>query len=369
MKVRGVTFAYEETASGSRCTWVVVRVPVRYPRPLHRLDVGGAAAVARITEAACTGATLQATDEAQAARRLELCRLHATEEWPAFLGWGVDPTQPPAFVAKLVADIAAAPFPPTRYYATGLPALDRLLGGGVETRSVTVIAAPAGGGASTFARGIALQVQRQIPVLIVSDELTAHGIAARQAAALTGRPWRELAESPVVGCRDLVRSYAIGCDELPSVEADALAMITVAAEVIAQEHGTPPLVVVDCLSLARKRTHLRELSHHLDCAVVALESASRTSVHRLRAWRTIGDPQAYLEAVTGDVDSPATVLFLDTEREQGSHTSTGRVAVAKARSGEPGFIGVRLDLVTGQLWGTVERMPWWRRVLTWRPWR
>lgn len=99
--VCGVTFVTGAAATGAEVTWQVYRVPVAgYPRVIKRLDIAspGTVLVTSITEPMPIGTAPALSPEAVSERReainarvLELQAQHATPEWPAFAGFGIDP--------------------------------------------------------------------------------------------------------------------------------------------------------------------------------------------------------------------------------------------------------------------------------------
>lgn len=272
----------------------------------------------------------------------------------------------------LVSEVALAPGPPVRRYATGMPELDQLIGGGITTRQLAVMMAPPGDGKSALAVSIASHVQHSIPVLYASTELETAEVTARIAAPIIGCAWRDIVDghvprekvaSAVAG----LRIWVVGSEMLPMGEA-ALKALSDEVEAMTEEYGVAPLLCLDYLQdLARGTDErgvrakigdlamkLRVMSQHLDCAVLVVSSVSRTyyGVAKADSMRKADDPAVYLAAAkeSGDVDyAAAVVMFLDVlQREQGADHRVARIAIAKSRHGETGFVGARFYGATGR---------------------
>ncbi len=274
--------------------------------------------------------------------------------------------------AMLAVDLAQVDRPPIRSYSTGMADLDRLIGGGLSTRQLTVVLGPPGAGKSAWSVSTTLHLASALPSLYASTELESQELIARQAGHLLDRPWTEIARGQV--SRELVvealrgvRLYVLGSEMLPRDGAAALALIESEATAIAMEHGVPPLVVIDYLQdLARGSeeslrskvgdlaTDCRAMSQRLDCAVIAISSVARSYYGQRRAeeMRAADDASVYLAAAkeSGDVDyAAATVLFLDVAEQGGDEASRpARIAVAKARHGRTGFAGGRFYGASGR---------------------
>lgn len=271
--------------------------------------------------------------------------------------------------ALLASDVAKLDTPPIRSYATGLPDLDRRIGGGVSTRQLLSLLGPPGAGKSAFAMATALHIAPRLPVLYASTELEQHELMARIAGNIIDRPWSAIARGNVP--REWVsealagiRIRLLGCDVLPRDGSKALELIEREANIDAKEHGVPPLIVIDYLQdLARGSekdlrarigdlaTDLRSMGQRLDCPIFAVSSVARAYYNERRAaeLRAYDDPTVYLAAAKecGDVDyASAVVLFLDVEKGDGERAA--RIAVAKSRHGDVGFSGARFAGASGR---------------------
>lgn len=273
-------------------------------------------------------------------------------------------------LSQLVGAVARSDRPPLRRYASGLPELDALIGGGITTRQLLVLAAPPGAGKSALAVSIARHVQDTIPVLYCSTELESDEIAARVAAPILETPWTVVvgglvAPGEVASALDGLRIAVIGSDDLPRGDA-ALDAIDREVEAMTAEHGVPPLVIIDYIQdLARGAderavrgkigdlaTELRALAQRRDCPLIGVSSVSRSHYGGKREdeMRAANDPSVYLAAAkeSGDVDyAAAVVIYVDVVREPGAASSVARLAVAKSRHGTTGYVGARFTGATG----------------------
>lgn len=275
-------------------------------------------------------------------------------------------------LAVLLSDLALRPKPPIRTYSTGMPHLDALIGGGFSTRQLCIVSAPPADGKSAFVVDRALVIEKEIPVLHISTELESDEMLARYGANLIGCPWTAIVRGSVSA--EMVsqrvegkRVRVIGCEVLPRDGQEALRAIAIEIQGMIAEYGVPPLVIVDYLQdLARGAkeqdvktrvgdiaTTLRALAQHFDCAMVVVSSVSRSyyGAAKQAAMRQSTDPRVYLAAAkeSGDVDyAAATVLFLDVDVADDKGTRPARIAVAKARHGNPAFAGARFDGAPGR---------------------
>lgn len=281
--------------------------------------------------------------------------------------------EPPlvARVSVLVADVARLETPPIRSYSTGNPALDDLIGGGVNTRELAVVMGPPGGCKTAWAVSTTIYLSSTLPMLYASTELEQHELMARIAANLVERSWAAIRRGTVTRDRylpalDGMRVRLLGCEVLPRDGDAALTMIEQEAVAMTEEYGIPPGIVLDYLQdLARGSerdlrsrvgdlaTRCRAISQRLDCPMIAVSSVSRTfySARRAGELRDADDPTIYLAAAkeSGDVDyAAARVLFLDAEDDREKPERAVRIAVAKSRDGRVGFAGARVIAECGK---------------------
>lgn len=269
-----------------------------------------------------------------------------------------------------IGDLAHNRPPPVRRYPSGMPDLDRLIGGGISTRQAMFVMAPPADGKSGLAAGFA----REYPgwTLHASTELESHELLARHAAAILGCAWRDVVDGTIPWDRAVaavanLRIRLVGCEMLPMGEA-ALDAIEHEARIMTERHGLPPMVILDYLQDLARGTdtngtrakigelamRLRAMSQRLDCPVVVVSSVSRTyyGVDKANELRKANDPTVYLAAAkeSGDVDyAGAVVIFLDVlPPEPGAGFRAARLAVAKSRHGETGFVGARFRGASGR---------------------
>jgi hypothetical protein len=96
----------------------------------------------------------------------------------------------------------------------------------------------------------------------------------------------------------------------------------------------------------------RRASQHLDTVILGVFTTQRMSyagkeAERLRA---LNDPTAYLGAAkeSGDIEFDcATLLYLDVDKLHEGAEKPARIAVARCRQGDSGFVGIRAKLDIG----------------------
>lgn len=280
--------------------------------------------------------------------------------------------QLPVGRARWARDVASDDAPPTRFYATGFAQLDALLGGGLCTRQVCGVVGPPSAGKSAFVGSVVDHVARSIPVLQASTELPRDELAVRAAALRGGFPWRDGMRGavPRARMRELLvdhRVKLLGSDDME--RDDALAGIFREAEALRDESGVGPLVVIDYVQLLARGAEdkirarvgeltmrIRQQSQALDLPVLAVFSTKRDFYNNatLEKMREADDPTAYLAAAkeSGDIEFDcATILFLDVDKLHEGQPKPARVAVARCRVGDVGFVGARAQLDVGKWWG------------------
>ena len=98
---------------------------------------------------------------------------------------------------------------------------------------------------------------------------------------------------------------------------------------------------------------LRVLSQDLDCPLIAVFSSRRDFYggEKVEKLREGDDPTAYLVAAkeSGDIEFDcATLLYLDVDKNWEGMPKPGRIAIARCRVGDVGFVGVRAALDVGR---------------------
>lgn len=254
--------------------------------------------------------------------------------------------------------------PPVRLYTTGVEALDKLTGGGFATGYIWTTLAPPGNGKSAWMINAALAAEEQVPILIVTTELDAREYAARFDAHISDVAWRDLvtgeAKATVKhnGKRIAILEYA----QLPHATDEALAFIARVIAMMRSRFGVSPILMMDYLQDFANRAHsdfrvgvtvvsraLLSISKQEDCAVVLISSVSRAwyGQAKAEALRQSEDPGIYLSAgkESGGIDfDSAVVMFIDLDHE----SKLARFAIAKARRGDLGFVGMEFHGASGR---------------------
>lgn len=266
---------------------------------------------------------------------------------------------------------------PRRQYWTGIPDLDRAIGG-LRSRQQSLLAAPTGVGktglATTIVRGIAID---GVPVLWFCTELDAEEQAARFAA----NALRESTGSSH-SADDLLR-HAVSVD----MAANALKGLPIYlyrwrrrlgnpfdiirdhAKAITAKHGKPPIIVVDYLqklavedeenrrqSVGNVSEQLLEVAQDHDTHMLAISSVSRAyynaTARKLRKQAGEDeDPRDWLAAgkEAGELEyDAALMMYLDVGDEANAvGERPARLIVAKSRQGGEGFYGLQFHGPSG----------------------
>ena len=306
-----------------------------------------------------------------------IARLRITEPPPT----SEPATDPGESVAEDLETIAGHERPPIRTYPIKIGTLNTLLGGGIKTRQLAVVAAPPADGKSALVVDLVLALQADLPALIVSTELESDELLARVAGNIIGCPWTAIVAGEISRERVLEavrgkRIRVIGCDKIHADQGEAMMLIAREAMIMRDRWGVSPWIVVDYMQdlargdnaegerhrvgqVARK---LRIIAQSLDCPVWAVCSVGREFYNQatIEKLRKSDDARVYMRAAkeSGDVDfAAATVLFLDVGIEpEGGGMRPARIAVAKCRHGRTGFAGARFDGATGRWIGDASAL-------------
>ena len=274
----------------------------------------------------------------------------------------------PEPAAMWIGEVAKKPRDPMRFYPTGFDQLDILLGGGLATRQVCGVIGPPSAGKSAFVNCLVETLQTQIPVLHVSTELPREEIYVRYAALKLGFPWREgmkghVPNETMAEVTKSLRIVIIGSDNIDRT--DPLGQIRREASRLREQTGVPPGIVVDYVQMLARggddtrskvgelTMGLRILSQDLDCPVIAVFSSRRDFYggDKVEKMREGDDPTAYLVAAkeSGDIEFDcASLLYLDVDKNFEGQPKPGRIAIARCRVGDVGFVGVRAALDVGR---------------------
>jgi hypothetical protein len=284
--------------------------------------------------------------------------------------------EPPKPRASWIEDESLIDVPPTEFFSSGVPELDEKLGGGYATTQVTGIIAPPSAGKSSFVGHTLLTLQKQRPVLHCSLELMRRELVIRYASNKMERAWRDgmkgLFDKPqLISVLKGVRIKLMGCEDLDAD--DPLATIEAEARAMKAQFGVAPFIAVDYVQLLARGTEdkknavgtltkrLRIMAQQLDTVIIAVFSTGRGfySIAALEKIRAANDPTAYLGAAkeSGDVEFDcANIFFLDVDKTHVGQPKPTRLAVARSRYGDIGFVGLHARLDIGQWHGAPEAL-------------
>ncbi len=276
----------------------------------------------------------------------------------------------PARRSELLANVARTLVPPMKFFSTGFATLDRLMSGGFATRHFCGVIGPPSAGKSALIGHWLLLLSRHRPVLHVSTELPRWELFIRYASHEMKFPWvdgvKGIVSQPsmfdavkdinirVLGCDDLDRN-----DPLGSIEDEVRRMTQ-------ENNGIAPIVAIDYIqnmaSGAASETRFRVgelaqrariISQVYDTVVIGVFSTQRTGYQgkTAQAMRDADDPTAYLGAAkeSGDIEFHcATLMYLDVDKLHAGDPKPARIAVARCRVGDVGFVGIRAKLAHGE---------------------
>ncbi len=265
-------------------------------------------------------------------------------------------------------DEAQVDVPPTEFYDSGIPELNEKLGGGYAVGQVTGVIAPPSAGKSSFVGHTLLTLQVHRPVLHASLELMRRELVVRYASNKLARSWRDgmkgqIPKADLCGALKGVRIKLMGCEDLDAN--DPLATIEAEARAMLEQTGVAPFIAVDYVQLLARGTEdkknavgvltkrLRIMAQQLNTVILAVFSTGRGfySNAALEKIRAADDPTAYLGAAkeSGDVEFDcANIFFLDVDKTHIGTPKPARLAVARSRYGDIGFVGLHAALDIGR---------------------
>lgn len=273
-------------------------------------------------------------------------------------------------------DEAAVDVPPTEFYDSGVPELNAQLGGGYAAGQVTGVIAPPSAGKSAFVGHTLLTLQLHRPVLHASLELLRRELVVRYGANRLSRSWRDgmkgqITKGELCGALKGVRIRLMGCEDLDAE--DPLKTIETEARAMMEQTGIAPFIAVDYVQLLARGTEdkknavgvltkrLRIMAQQLNTVILAVFSTGRGfySAAALDKIRAANDPTAYLGAAkeSGDVEFDcANIFFIDVDKTHVGQPKPARLAVARSRYGDIGFVGLHARLDIGQWTGAPEAL-------------
>jgi RecA/RadA recombinase len=279
----------------------------------------------------------------------------------------------PQHRSELLENVARAPQPPMVFYSTGFEELDKLLSGGFATRQLCGIIGPPSTGKSALVGDWLVTLSKHRPVLHCSLELMRHELFVRYAAHEMEFPWVDgvkgrVDQGSMAAAVKGLDIRLIGAEDVDSV--DPLGTIIAEAARIKALCGIAPVIAIDYIQLMA-RGQLTEMRHRvgeltsrcrraaqeLDTVVLGVFTTQRQSYSNKKSeeqMRAANDPTAYLGAAkeSGDIEFDcATLMYLDVDKLAEGPNKPARIAVARCRVGDIGFVGVRAKLDIGKFCG------------------
>jgi len=251
--------------------------------------------------------------------------------------------------------------------STGLPPLDELLGGGLESGSVYGLCAPTGMGKTGLAILIARTIAVEQTVVLFSSELPVRQVLSRVAAQILGTSWRDLNRLTATRGLPLI-SRALQGLRLRVVELGRDTDMVDVLSRIADRDGQAPVLFLDYLQHAARRVPIEDrrvavatLSDTLtrwarDAKTRAVIISSVARAQYVRDENRSASSYVGSAKESGDVDFDCSaILFLDTivDGVQPGGMTTARLHVAKSRFGTTGTVGLTFDGAIGLF--TVDR--------------
>lgn len=271
-------------------------------------------------------------------------------------------------LAPIAWSIGEEPIAPVTVYSTPYPDLDDLIGGGLSTRSTTIVVGRTGAGKSGIVLGMGVHAIRQhdVPFLYSSSELDRDECFARIGANVMNVPHKDVyfgkvrREEAIEALRGL-KIHVL--DRSALRRASPILTIRTQINRLADHYGVMPITCVDYLQdlipdkdersvrsgVTKISGELRDIGSDMDTAMVLVSSTGRAFYKPPKEGAD--DPLSYLASAkeSGDVEYAASnLLFLDVASEHSAGLHKARIAVAKARRGSRGFVGAMFDGPSGR---------------------
>lgn len=256
----------------------------------------------------------------------------------------------------------------TRTLSTGIADLDRLLGGGLRPGQLVVIGARPGVGKSVLITDLArAATTRGARVLLHSLEMPREEVWARHAAATCRVPLDRLMSATPTDDDWLRVGRGLAGTADDRLHVDDRPAVTVGDVAATGRTVGPDLLCVDYLQLLRVAKPsgsrqedvaglsrgLKLLARDLRCPVVVAAQLNRGQTNRADTRPRMSDLRES-GAIEADAD---VVLLLDRDDDDDTHGTTGRLDVAKNRSGARGVV----ELAFHGAFASFEALPRWER--------
>ncbi len=257
--------------------------------------------------------------------------------------------------------------------ATGLPALDRALGGGLKPGKLVVLGARPTVGKTSLSAQIGAHVANTGTVLLCSQEMTSGELVDRFVAsaggvalgALTAGTFAADDWAAMTAAAQRLEACGLFIDDTPAL---SLAQVRAKARAVRRQHGLA-LIIVDYLQLmsgaggsGERRHHqiesisrgLKQLAKELGICILLLSQLNRASLDRPDSEPELSDLKES-GAIEEDAD---VVLLLHPMGNEPDGTLLMLLKLAKNRQGRRGRLALRFD-GRHQIWhesaGNVDR--------------
>lgn len=303
-----------------------------------------------------------------AAGRRNLAGYEAVDELIGDLGRLQARRRDDVALAPIAWAIGEEPIAPVTVYSTPYPDLDDLIGGGLSTRSTTIVVGRTGAGKSGIVIGMGVHAFRVhgVPFLYSSSELDRDECFARIGANVMNVPHKDVyfgkvrREETIEALRGL-KVHVL--DRSALRRSNPIQTIRRQIKQLADHYGVMPITCVDYLQdlipdkdersvrsgVTKISGELRDIGSDMDTAMVLVSSTGRAFYKPPKEGAD--DPLSYLASAkeSGDVEYAASnLLFLDVASEHSAGLHKARIAVAKARRGSRGFVGAMFDGPSGR---------------------
>lgn len=271
--------------------------------------------------------------------------------------------------SQWIEEVALTPIPPMKLYSTTFPELDKLIGG-FSTQQLTGIIAPPSTGKSALLGHWLIELAKHRPILHVSLELMRRELFVRYAAHRLMFPWKDglygkYPQQEMATAIKGLRIRLMGAEDFDPL--DPWGGIEYEMKKMTEENGgVAPILAIDYIQLMARSSvtemrqrvgqltmRARQISQVFDTVVLGVFTTQRFSYSGKSGdqLKATDDPTAFLAAAkeSGDIEFDcATLMFLDVDKLHPNATKPARIAVARCRVGDIGFVGIRARLDIGK---------------------